>query len=319
MALKSGTLRWVALLLSSMLNVGAVAAADFETPPPATFFGNLHTSIADAYFIESGASGTSWPEIDVGGKAAYQAPESRVGFQIDANGTGHSCSWDSPSVPFGGERIETLIALHGTYDVDDQIKLGFSANLETRNINQSNIMDPAYTFDGRNNLSSASNYSCKGSLGLEALYMMRPNAWVQGRVGLARKFSDRTNWTDATTSISSSQDFNVGQDYGYQLEFGAHMGLTENLSLDGEVSFVSFLPQGGGYDNAFAAALTGEYDFVDTGLAAYTQLEYQKYFSSVTTVEGYTIRTGLKWSLGELTSTVRGKLFDSVGLFGHFN
>jgi hypothetical protein len=319
MALKSGTLRLAALILSTMLNIGWVAAADYETPPPATFFGNLHTSIAEAYFVESGASGYSWPEIDVGGKVAYQAPESRVGFQIDGNGTGHSYSWDSPGVPFGGARIETLMGLHGTYDVDDKIKLGFFANFETRNINQSKITDPAYAFDGRSNLSGTSNFSSNGSLGIEALYLFRPDAWVQGRVGLAKKFTDKTSWTDATTSVSSTQDFNVGQDYGYQLGFGAHVGLTDRLSLDGGVSFVSILPQSGGYDNAFAAALIGEYDFVDTGIAAYTQLQYQKYFSSVTTVDGYTIRTGLKWSLGDLTNTVRGKLFDSAGLFGHFN
>jgi hypothetical protein len=213
-----------------------------------------------------------------------------------------------------------MAALHGTFDINDDLKLGVFGSYERRNIDQTNISDPTYQFDGQANLSAASSDTVTGSLGVEALYQMAPRSWVQGRVGLVKRLSDGSNWVDATTGASTSAHYNVAQDYGYQLGLGARVGVTQNLSLSGDVSFYSILPAAGGYENSFAAVLTGQYDFVDTAVAAYTQFEYQKYFSSAApSSEGYTVRTGLKWSIGSITNTVRDKLFTSSGGYGHFN
>lgn len=260
------------------LGQSQAAATDFQTPPPATFFGNLHSSQSEAYFEQQGVSSPSWPEF---------------------NGSGGAM--DRVLIGKPGLNLESMTFLHGSFDVNNNLKLGVFATYQPSDKLLAAI-DTGGEGDARSGLSSITNENAKGSLGVEALYHFRPRTWLEGRVGLRNRPLGTLSFSNSPTVVSKAGAAGLG----LQLGLGGHLGVSDNLSLNGDVSFLANETGNGGYDNSFAAVLTGQYDFVDTALAAYTQLEYQKYFSSFApATDGYAIRTGLKWSLGNPSSTLR--------------
>jgi len=318
MGLRLSSLSVVSAVLAISLAPNIAAAGDFNNAPQETFFGNIHTSVAGVVQSNSGGS-VFWPSVNLGAKGDYEFANSPFGFQFDIDGNGHAYSWDSPAQVYGGVRADIVNALHGTYAINDDVKLGVFVSTTTENHFLSNITDPTFNYKGHTNLSSAYYVRTEGVLGAEALLMLNPNSWVQGHLGLTNKIAASTMWTDATTGAVTNANYIVNQDYGFQVGGSARFGLTPNFSMRGDANLNVMLPFAGGYDDNLTTLVTGQYAIDDTSLALYGQLGYTKFFSDAGTSDDYIARTGVVMSFGGTTPTVRGKLFRTVGTQGSIN
>jgi hypothetical protein len=322
----------LALAAVSVFALSAFAqAADYETqqenPPlvgPADdndslVFGNIHASNA---YVNSNTNGgsTDFSQGNLGGKVSFEPISSQFGAQVDLDVNAEDLSTLSPAIPAEGTAGEVAGALHGTFAINDDVKIGVFAGFENQSEFLKNITDNTYVFGGATNLSEASSSINFAHFGSEALYVLTSDAWVQGRFGLVKPLSADLSVTDATTGTTSTASIDLTADNGYELGLGGRYGFTPNFSMRDDLSFISLLPESGGYSNVLSNIVTGQYSFDFMPISAYGQLGYQKGFSdSGPSTDLFKARLGLMWSFGGITDTTRGKLFRTSGFDGNFN
>jgi hypothetical protein len=316
--------RFAMVGVSLMALSGFSWSADFgprvQNGDDTQFFGNIHISAIENQVTPGGGSSVTFPAINIGGTFSIEPIESNIGLQFDFGGDGYSETWIRPTIPAEGTNTDAMAVIHGTYIVNDDIKVGVFGGTEGINQNLTKITSPTFTFLGQTNLASASNKLKIASFGAEALYSLSPETWIQARAGLVRPMSATTSFTDATTALTTTTSFDLSQDRGYEFGLGYRTGFGSNFSVRADANFISILPSAGGYANRFNTLLTGQYIFDSMPLAAMAQVGYQKEtYNSGNNYDDISVSTGLSWSFGGVTDSVRGKLFRSAGYGGDFN
>jgi hypothetical protein len=298
---------------------GASHAADEAVDDDTSVFGNLHLS-TDYSDTSSQGYSESVPSVNVGGKISYEPAASQVGVQLDFEGSVYDHAWIKPTLPIEGTSFNGLAVAHLTYAVNDDLKLGAFGGYENATHDITKITDPTYSYLGVTNLLSATNEMNIASFGVEALYIVNDQATVQGRVGVVRPQDAEISVTDATTLAKTTLKFDLTKDSGYEFGLGGRYNLTPQLSLRADANFISILPDDGGYSNRLNTMATGQYVFSSLPIAAYVQGAFQYETSdSGSSYDTYTFRSGVAWSFGGVTPSVRGKLFRSAGYGGIFN
>jgi hypothetical protein len=297
---------------------GSVQAGDLDTGNDSNFFGNIRFALG-YQSSSAGGSALSDPYSHVVGKFAIQPVDSRLGIQVDFGGQGEVLNLIRPSLPIDGTYITSNSVAHVSYDVNDDVKLGVFGGFEHHNETLTKVTDPTYSYYGLSNLSKASHNYNAAQLGIEALYAIDPQSWVQGRIGYVQPLSASNSWTDTTGTATLSNSIDLTKDHGFEIGLGARFGITPHVSLRGDTNFYSLALSGGGYEDQLSSLVTAQYIFGSMPLSAYVEGGYNHYFTDAVSVDTAKVAVGMSWSFGGTTDTVRGKLFRSAGIDGTFN
>ena len=307
------------LLFSVALLPAAVAwAGDIQPNDDATIYGNLHLGVYDDVFVNSnplihqlGLSG--------GGKVAIEPSDFPIGLQFDAEDKYSNSSLQSGTTANQGSQYDALLVAHGTFEVNDQLKLGVFAGYEDVNLDLTSISSPLFNFHGATNLSRAASDFTYMSIGGEALYAFTDDNWAQFRAGFVKPTSGSVNATDRTTNVTSSATLDTSQYTGYEVGIGARIGLFDHFSLRTDANFISVISGTGAATNDLNALVTGQYVFADSPFSIYSQIGYDKSFDATVSNDTLYTRGGVTWSFGGPSNTTKNKLFRSAGFGGVFN
>lgn len=306
------------LLVSvALLPATGVWAGDIHPNDDATFYGNLHLGVYDDVFVNTSPLMHQMGLIG-GGKVAIEPPDFPVGLQIDAEGK-YSNSTIQPGTANQFSQYDTLFVAHGTFELDDQLKLGVFAGYEDVNLNYTNIPSPTYNFHGLTNLSKASSEQTYMSIGGEALYAFTDNNWAQIRAGFVKPVSATLDVTDRTTSIDASLSADVSQFKGYEIGVGARFGVFDQFSLRADANFISIQNAVGATENDLNTLVTGQYVFANSPISIYSQVGFNKQYDDTTSEDTLYTRGGVTWSFGGPSQTTKNKLFRSAGFGGIIN
>lgn len=307
-------------LLFSVALLPATGAWADDTQPTndAVVYGNLHLGVYDDLFVNTTPLMHQMGLIG-GGKVAIEPSEFPVGLQLDAEGKYSNSNLQAGTTPNQGSQYDALLVAHGTFEVDDQLKLGVFAGYENVDINLTSISSPTYSFYGVNNLSRAASNETYISIGGEALYAFTDDNWAQFRLGFVKPTSATLSVTDRTTNITASANADVSQFRGYEVGVGARFGLFEHFSLRTDANFISIQNATGATSNDLNTSVTGQYVFADSPFSVYSQLGYDKFSTPTTSDDTFYTRGGVSWSFGGPSNTTKNKLFRSAGFRGVSN
>lgn len=293
-------------------------AGDNRPGDDATFYGNLHLGVYDDIFVNTNPTLHQLGFVG-GGKIAIEPSDFPIGLQFDGEGKYTNSSFQTGTTANQGSQYDALLVAHGTFEVNDQLKLGVFAGYEDVNVNLTSISSPLFMFHGANNLSKASSDFTYMSVGGEALYAFTNNNWVQFRAGFVKPISGSANVTDRTTNVTSSATLNTSQYKGYEVGIGARFGLFEQFSLRTDANFISVIDGTGATTNDLNTMVTGQYIFANSPISIYSQVGYDKSFDATVSNDTIYTRGGVTWSFGGPSETTKNKLFRSAGIGGVFN
>ena len=306
------------LLISVALLPATVAwAGDIQPNDDATFYGNLHLGVYDDLYANTNPLLHQMGLIG-GGKVAIEPSEFPIGLQIDAEGKYSNSSIQSGT---GNQfsQYDALLVAHGTFEVNDQLKLGVFAGYEDVNINVTSISSPTYNFYGLSNLSRAASSETYMSVGGEALYAFTDDNWAQVRAGFVKPTSVTLDLTDRTSNISASLVADVSQFKGYEVGVGARFGLFDHFSLRADANFISIQNATGATSTDLNTLVTGQYVFANSPFSVYSQVGYDKFSDPTSSQDTVYTRGGVTWSFGGPSNTTKNKLFRSAGYRGVSN
>ena len=302
----------------ALLPATSARAGDIQPNDDATIYGNLHLGVYDDMLVNTnpmlhqlGLSG--------GGKVAIEPSQFPIGLQLDAEDKYSNSSLQSGTTANQGSQYDALLVAHGTFEVNDQLKLGVFAGYEDVNLDLTSISSPLFNFHGATNLSRAASDYTYMSIGGEALYAFTDDNWAQFRLGFVKPTSGSVNATDRTTSVTSSATLDVSQYKGFEVGIGARFGLFDHFSLRTDANFISVIDGTGAATNDLNALVTGQYAFADSPFAIYSQVGYEKFFDASASQDTLYTRGGVTWSFGGPSQTTKNKLFRSAGFGGVFN
>jgi hypothetical protein len=307
-----GLLFSVALLPAQMAMAGDTMSGD-----EAAIFGNLHLSAYDDVFVNTNPS-TQQIGIIGGGKVAVPT-QSALGMQFDAEGKYANSGMQFGTTANEGSQYDALLVAHGTFEVNDQLKLGMFGGYENINVNLTNIGSPLFSFRGVNNISKASSEENFMSIGGEALYAFTDENWAQVRVGFVKPTSSKASVTDRTTNITTNAVFDVSQYTGYQIGAGARFGIFDGFSMRADTNLISIIDGTGASITDVNSMLTGQYIFDASPFSVYSQIGYDKTFNATASSDTLYTRGGVTWSFGGPSHSTKNKLFRSAGFGGVFN
>jgi hypothetical protein len=307
------------LLISvALLPATSARAGDTQPDDEAAIYGNLHLGVYDDVFVNTnplmdqlGLSG--------GGKVAIEPSEFPIGLQFDVEDKYSNASLQSGATANQGSEYDALVVAHGTFEANDQLKLGVFAGYENINQNLTSISSPTYNFHGVTNLSRGASHQTYISIGGEALYAFTDDNWAQLRVGFVKPTSATLDITDRTTNVSASATADVSQFKGYEVGVGARFGLFDQFSLRADANFTSIQNATGATANDLNTLITGQYIFADSPFSIYSQIGYNRLYDATASEDTLYTRGGVTWSFGGPSNTTKNKLFRSAGFGGVFN
>lgn len=306
------------LLLSFALLPATGAWADDAQPTNDTVvYGNLHLGVYDDLYSNTTPLMHQMGLIG-GGKVAIEPSDFPIGLQFDGEGK-YSDSNIQSGTTNKGSQYDALLVAHGTFEVNDQLKLGVFAGYENADVNLTSISSPTYSFYGVSNLSKAASNETYISVGGEALYAFTDDSWAQFRLGFVKPASATLSVTDRTTNITTSAIADVSQFKGYEVGVGARFGLFEHFSLRTDANFISIQNGTGATSSDLNTSVTGQYVFADSPFSIYSQLGYDKFSTPTTSDDTFYTRGGVTWSFGGPSNTTKNKLFRSAGFHGVSN
>jgi hypothetical protein len=308
----------IAALLSVVALLPDANAKDAKPQDDTSVYGNLHLGTFDDT-TASGGSYISQVYLNTGAKVAIEPVASPFGLQFDAEGNGSSSVWQFGTPLNDGTQTDVLAVGHGTYAVNDTLKLGIFGGYEDVNTNITNVKDPLYFFQGVNNLSRASSDFTYGSVGAEGLFSISPDSWVQMRAGFIKPLTSAVSATDRTTGLTQTASGDFSQYNGYEVGLGARFGVFENFSMRADANFITIQIPTGGYADDLNTLVTGQYTFDGSPFSAYAQIGYERAFTDTFASDIIRSRTGITWSFGGPSDSTRNKLFRSAGFGGVFN
>jgi hypothetical protein len=301
----------VQMSLVSLLLAGSFLQTTARAEEP-TVFGNAHMGIAYSNTAYSGDS-ISIPTLNFGGKAAIEALDNPFGFQADLDANYTSLQWITPNIPAEGSITNIIMVGHGTYAVNDSLKLGLFGGYENMTFGLNRITDPTFDFLSNTGLSKASAGLNVARSGMEALYSWDGQNSMQVRAGVVVPATITASVT-TTANVTSAATAAIDDTYGVQLGLGIRNDVTQNISMRADANLVAF-----GNLGFMNTVVTGQYLFDGMPLAASASVGYQGVYTDSDSAGGFSARTGLSWSFGGVTKTVRGKLFHSSSVLGNFN
>ncbi len=308
----------VLLFSVALLPATGAWAGDVQPNDDATFYGNLHLGVYDDVYTHTNPLMHQVGLIG-GGKVALEPSDFPIGLQVDAEGKYTNASLQSGGSVNQGSQYDALLVAHGTFEVNDQLKLGVFAGYENVNENLTSIASPTSSFHGVTNLSRASYDATYMSVGGEALYAFTDQNWAQVRAGFVKPTSANSNLTDRTTNLSASLTADTSQFKGYEVGIGARFGLFDHFSLRADANFTSIQNATGATQNDVNTLVTGQYVFADSPFSVYSQIGYDKFYDATTSQDTIYTRGGVTWSFGGPSTTTKNKLFRSAGFGGIIN
>ena len=301
----------------ALLPATSAWAGDIQPNDDATIYGNLHLGVYDDIFVNTNPT-LHQLGLSGGGKVAIEPSEFPIGLQLDAEDK-YSNSTIQSGTPNQFSQHDALVVAHGTFEVNDQLKLGVFAGYEEINLNLTSISSPTYNFYGLTNLSKAASDHTYMSVGGEALYAFTDDNWAQFRVGFIKPTSATLDVTDRTTNFNASLTADVSQFKGYEVGVGARFGLFDHFSLRTDANFIAIQNATGATTTDFNTLVTGQYVFADSPFSVYSQVGYDKFSTPTTSDDTFYTRGGVTWSFGGPSNTTKNKLFRSAGFGGVFN
>jgi hypothetical protein len=309
------TVLFAALLSAAACITGAVAQ-DSQPQDEAMIYGNLHLGMYDDTFINSTPTVYQFGLFG-GGKIAIEPIGSQFGVQIDAESQGTTSGLQGSSKINTGSQYDTLGVVHGTFAANDQLKFGIFGGYEdiNKDITVSTTTDPLVALLGPYRTESNITYA---SVGVEALYALTPDNWIQGRAGFIKPMSGKATITLTNFGLSSTSSTDFGGYGGFEIGAGARFGVMKNLSVRADANYIS-IEDSSGFTDEINTLLTGQYVFGNSPFSMFAQTGYEKAFGKTSANDKIKSRFGVSWSFGGPTQSTRNKLFRSAGVGGVFN